>query len=126
MIYLASPYSHPDPVVREQRYVEACRATAILMRHKLVVFSPIVYSAHLAENWGVGNLHETWYPIDDWVLSRADWMLVLQLDGWIESVGIRHEVEVARQQGVPIDWVAPGEALKTYARYETGQAEPKT
>jgi hypothetical protein len=31
MIYLASPYSHPDPLVREQRFRDACRATASLL-----------------------------------------------------------------------------------------------
>jgi len=96
------------------------------MRHKLVVFSPIVYSAHLAENHGVGNLHETWYPIDEWVLSRADRMLVLQLDGWFESVGIKHEIEVAKQCQVLTNWAAPGEALAYYARYMGRQVEPKT
>jgi len=31
MIYLASPYSHPDPAVRAERYRAACRATAALL-----------------------------------------------------------------------------------------------
>ena len=29
MIYLASPYSHSDPAVREQRYEAACQAAAV-------------------------------------------------------------------------------------------------
>jgi hypothetical protein len=32
MIYLASPYSHPDPLVRKARFDAACRATADLIR----------------------------------------------------------------------------------------------
>ncbi|GIW55540.1 MAG: hypothetical protein KatS3mg082_1944 [Nitrospiraceae bacterium] len=31
MIYLASPYSHPDPAVREERFHAACRAAAALL-----------------------------------------------------------------------------------------------
>jgi len=32
LIYLASPYSHPDPAMRELRYKQACEVAALLMR----------------------------------------------------------------------------------------------
>ena len=32
MIYLASPYSDPDPAVREQRFEAACAVTAVMLR----------------------------------------------------------------------------------------------
>jgi hypothetical protein len=44
MIYLSSPYSAPDPAVREARFQAACRATAELMRAGRIVYSPIVFS----------------------------------------------------------------------------------
>jgi Domain of unknown function (DUF1937). len=43
MIYLASPYSHPDPLVREARFDAACRAMADLVHAGQIVFSPIVH-----------------------------------------------------------------------------------
>jgi hypothetical protein len=48
MIYLASPYSHPDPAVREARFREACRAAAKLMRLGQPAFSPIVHGHPIA------------------------------------------------------------------------------
>jgi hypothetical protein len=48
MIYLASPYSHPDRAVREERFRGACRATAALLRSGHAVFSPI---AHAIRSW---------------------------------------------------------------------------
>ena len=39
MSYLANPYSHLDPDVREQRYRAACRAAARLMWAGHIVFS---------------------------------------------------------------------------------------
>lgn len=48
--YLASPYSSPDPVVREERFHAACRATAALLRDGLFVFATIVHSHHLVEH----------------------------------------------------------------------------
>jgi len=37
MIYLASPYSHPDKNVMNRRYVAAVKATAELMRRGVVM-----------------------------------------------------------------------------------------
>ncbi len=48
MIYLASPYSHPDPAVREQRFRAACRAAAELIRAGHVVISPVVHGHPMA------------------------------------------------------------------------------
>jgi len=44
LIYLASPFSHPDPAVREQRFEAACRAAADLIRQGKSIFSPIAHS----------------------------------------------------------------------------------
>jgi hypothetical protein len=44
VIYLASPYSHPNPAVREQRFQAACQAAAALLRSGQAVFAPIVHS----------------------------------------------------------------------------------
>ena len=44
MIYLASPFSHPDAGVRQQRFEAACRAAAALIRQGKTVFAPIAHS----------------------------------------------------------------------------------
>jgi Domain of unknown function (DUF1937) len=54
MIYLASPYSHPDPVVREARFDAACRATVDLIRTGQPVFAPVVMG-HPLVRYGVGG-----------------------------------------------------------------------
>ena len=50
MIYLASPYSHPDPAVRERRFRAACSAAAFLLQAGHAVFSPIAHGHVLAEH----------------------------------------------------------------------------
>ena len=42
MIYLASPYSHSDPLVRQARFDAACRVTANLIQAGQAVVAPIV------------------------------------------------------------------------------------
>ena len=44
LIYLASPYSHPDPAVRKQRFEDVCRCAAKLILQGQVVFCPIAHS----------------------------------------------------------------------------------
>jgi len=52
LIYLASPYSHPDPSVRQERYEAACKATAAMMRQGYHVYSPIA-ATHPPANYGL-------------------------------------------------------------------------
>ncbi len=44
MIYLASPYTHADPAVRQRRFEAACRTSAVLICRGQTVFSPIAHS----------------------------------------------------------------------------------
>ena len=106
MIYLASPYSHPDAAVREQRFREACRATAVLLRAGHAVFSPIAYSHVLVEH-GLPSDWAFWERHDQELLARCDEVVVLQLDGWIDSVGVQAEIALARTLGKPLKFVEP-------------------
>jgi nucleoside 2-deoxyribosyltransferase len=101
MIYLASPYSHPDPMVREQRFLAACRATVTLIRAGEVVFSPIVHSHALVE-FELPTAWSFWERIDRAHMERCDEVVVLMLDGWAQSVGVREELRIARELGKPV------------------------
>lgn len=106
MIYLASPYSHPDATVRERRFREVCRAAACMLRAGHSVFSPIVHGhplvAHgLLTDWGF------WEPFDRRHIERCDEVVVLMLEGWEESVGVAAEVRIAGELGLPVRYLAP-------------------
>ena len=101
MIYLASPYSHPNPRVMVARFHAACLATAELMRRGHTTFSPIAHSHCVAT---FGNLHlgwEFWSDIDyEWIRLCGN-IAVLTLMGWRESVGIRDELRYAESLQLP-------------------------
>ena len=104
-MYLASPYSHPDPAVRQARYRAACQATAELMRHGLNVLSPIIHSHPLAE-LGLPTNWDFWQQIDQGhCLLRCDELLVLMLDGWRESRGVTAEIELAHAHEIRVSYV---------------------
>ncbi len=104
MIYLASPYSHPDPVIREERYRAACRTAAALLREGRSVFSPIAHSHPLTE-YGLPADWTFWKHCDRELLERCDEVLVLLLDGWKDSVGVREEIRIAREMGKPVRYL---------------------
>lgn len=124
MIYLASPYSHPDPAVREERYRAACQAAAALLLAGQPVCSPIVHS-HPLVAYGVPTGWVFWSRFDRALLARCDEVLVLMLDGWQESVGVQAEIRIARELGKPVRYLAPELATgtPTLARVAAGWPE---
>jgi nucleoside 2-deoxyribosyltransferase len=106
MIYLARPYSHHDPAVREQRFRAACRAAVALLHAGWVVFSPIAHSHPLAQHGLPGNW-QFWERYDRAFLERCDEVVVLMLDGWEESIGVQAEIRIARELGKPVRYLAP-------------------
>jgi len=104
MIYLVSPYSHPDALVREARFDAACRATADLVRADRVVFSPIVHG-HPLVRYGLPTDWSFWQRFDLEHLRRCDEVLLLQVDGWRESEGVGAEMELAAGMGKQVEFV---------------------
>ncbi len=108
MIYLASPYSHPDASVRQQRFESACRAAATLICRGKTVFSPIAHS-HAICAFGVPLDWRFWARHDRRYLEVCDEMVVLMLDGWRESVGVQAEMAIARELGKPVTYLRMAE-----------------
>ena len=110
MIYLASPYSHPDSTIREERFRAACRAAAELMRNGNVVFSPVAHSHPIALH-GLPTCWKFWERHDREQLTRCDEMAVLTIDGWRESEGVHAEIRIAAELGKPVRYLEPESQL---------------
>ena len=94
-IYLACPYSHDDPEVREARVDAADMQAAQLMEAGHVVFSPLSHSHRIAHYIDNHLDHEFWLkqclPFVDW----CDEVWVMKLEGYKESRGIKKETKHA-------------------------------
>lgn len=117
MIYLASPFTHADPVIREKRYHRALDFLERELRAGHVVFSPIVYSFTICR----ARLHDLekdwpfWRRVDFEFLRAAEALVVLKLDGWEESVGVREEIAEAVRCRMPVHYAEPGDLGTTLA-----------
>lgn len=110
LIYLASPYSHPDPQVRQYRYEQVLEATRLLMEQGHHIWAPIVYTHQLAEA-GMATDWAYWRQLDEAMLVRCQELWVLLLDGWVASDGVQAEIQLAERWGLPRRYVRPEDLL---------------
>ena len=107
MLYLASPYSHPDPTARQWRFEAACKATAAMLRAGFNTYSPIAHSHVVAAHGLDGMDHAFWMHVDQPYVDWCAAVVVLMLPGWRESKGVAAEIEIARKAGKPITYICP-------------------
>ena len=103
-VYLAAPYSHENPAVRELRYQMINAFAARVMAAGHAVFSPISQSHEIArymdDRYALD--HDFWMGMDLPVLAQAGIVYVLMLDGWRQSRGVRTEIARALELGKDI------------------------
>jgi hypothetical protein len=111
IVYLACPYSHADASVRRKRYELATAAAATLVKQGVIVFSPITMThpldVALAGETSLGS--EFWVKFDEAFMDVCYEMIILKVDGWEESSGIRREMDFFEQEGKPISYMALSE-----------------
>jgi hypothetical protein len=107
LIYLASPYSHPNPAVRELRYELARIVTANWLKNGEAMFSPIVYGKSMEKM--IGTDYKSWKNFNDAMLTACTSLMVLKLDGWDISKGVQYEIALAKQLGKPVNYLQPPE-----------------
>jgi nucleoside 2-deoxyribosyltransferase len=108
LLYLATPYSHPDLPVMQQRFDAACAAAAALMQRGYEVFSPIAHSHPLSDHMDekLRTDFEFWMRQDKAILKHADALVVFGLPGWRQSRGVKAEIKYAHELGKPIYFIA--------------------
>jgi hypothetical protein len=104
VIYLASPYTHPDPAVRAVRFRATCQTAAKLIREGQIVFAPIAHSHPMTE-FGLPADWQFWERYDVEFLRRCSELVVLKLDGWRESRGVQAEIDLALEMDLPIRYL---------------------
>jgi len=114
MIYLASPYSHPDADVREHRYRQVVWHLANLILEGEIVYCPIAHSHDVAQMITDRIQHqadvfsfEFWRATDEAMMACCSEIRVLCLPGWEKSVGVAAEIEYMLQHNKPVEYVSP-------------------
>lgn len=100
--YLATPYSKYALGINAA-FEDACKAAAKLLSAGVHVFSPIAHTHPIASYGGLDYYsHELFVPLDEKMMRAAHGLLVLRMDGWEESLGIKYEVEFFTKNYRPV------------------------
>jgi hypothetical protein len=97
LVYLACPYSHPDPLVRRRRFLQASRAAGLLIREGHKVFSPVSHTHPVADAADLPLGFDFWRDYDLTFLRLCKTFVLLQVDGWDRSLGVAAELEEAKR-----------------------------
>lgn len=102
LAYLASPYTKFDDGL-DAAFIEACRLSAKFLKAGIFVYSPIVHLHPIAREGRIDPLDvRLFYPHNEVMMARCDTLIVAQLPGWEESVGVAGEILYFGSVGKPI------------------------
>jgi hypothetical protein len=107
VIYIASPYSHPDDMIREQNYIKVAEYAAKLISQGHVAISPIAYGHTLLPFVEMPSDWPFWSNFCISILNKCDKLIVYQMEGWDKSRGVAEEIEYAEKLGIPVEYIKP-------------------
>lgn len=107
LVYLATPYSHERMAVREHRFKVVNRVAADLMREGVHIYSPISHTHPIAMAGDLPKGWEFWEQYDRVMLVACVKVIVLRQEGWEESKGVTAEIAIAREMGLPVEFIDP-------------------
>jgi hypothetical protein len=110
LVYLASPYTHASPAVRDARASAVCMAAARFARDGHFIYSPIAHSHAIALAGSLPTDWSYWKHYDEAFLNRCNELWVLMLPGWDMSTGVAAETAFAREHGIRVRHVCPTDA----------------
>ena len=106
--YLATPYTR-FPGGIEAAFIAACEQTALLVRHRIPIYSPIAATHPVAIHGGLDPMdHTIWLPHDKPMMRAASGLIVCMLPTWKDSYGIAFEQDEFDRMGKPILFMEPG------------------
>jgi hypothetical protein len=105
LIFISSPYSHPDDNIREQNYEKVSQIVAEYVSNGVIAISPITYGHTLIKFKNMPNDWQFWNNFCLSLLKRCDELWVLKMDGWNNSKGIAEEIEFAIKNNIRVKYI---------------------
>ncbi len=106
LIYVAAPYSHPDPSVVEERMAAFTQLMVRLIEQGDYPVSPLMN--HLLAEKIPARFPLTWEYWEGYsreLLSRCDRLIVIGIAGWEDSTGVTAEIALAKELNIPIELI---------------------
>lgn len=112
LIYLATPYSHPSAAVRHSRFQVVNIVAAAMMARGLHVYSPISHTHPICLAGDLPQGWDYWAELDRKMVSACGLLVVVRQPGWRSSVGVKAEIEIAGELGIPVEHIQPSDVVR--------------
>lgn len=100
--YLASPYSHPDPEVREQRAIAVNDFSGKLLAAGVHVYATIWMTHRAAVHHDLPKDHLFWLAFNKAFIDPSAGIIVCDIPGWQDSKGCQQEIEYCKSISKPL------------------------
>jgi hypothetical protein len=116
--YLGNPYRHEDPSVEDERILKTTQAAGTLIRYGIKTGAMLNILAPVLQNYHIDRTNK-FTPeemncvlnLDLTLLAKSDGMIVLTLDGWEDSTGLKLEIDFCKQNNKPIYYLSFDEII---------------
>ncbi len=105
LAYLACPHTHSSKSVVLQREKELEEIVIQLLELGFRFYSPISMTGPLTRS-GARLSHGEWMMLDGPFMQKCDVLVVVCLEGWEDSEGIKKEIAYFRQEQKPIYFIS--------------------
>ncbi len=102
--YLATPYSRYSKGI-EAAFNDAVSAAATCIKAGVMVFSPIAHSHPIAVAGQIAGHFEQWAALDEAMIAASNGMIVVEMEGWQESAGIKAEIDLCHKLGKSVHFM---------------------
>jgi len=105
--YLAIPYSDGTEELMDFRADVCDLICSDLMKQGRLIYAPISACHHIAKKYGLPREWEFWEFMDKEFVRICKKLIVIKLDGWETSTGVKAEMALADKYGIPIEYIDP-------------------
>lgn len=95
-IYLASPYTYENELIRDRRFVIVSFLAAYFTETGYCVYSPIINGHTMVQYIDLPYEYDFWAARDKQFIRWCEEFWMVKLDGWEDSVGMPRELTEAR------------------------------
>ena len=102
--YLATPYTNFKRG-HNAAFTEAAKVAGSLIKRGIRVFCPIIHTHPLGVHGNIENEAgdlDFWLGVDGPFMDAAAGVIVVKMDGWTESEGVKAEIKKFRKDGKPV------------------------
>jgi hypothetical protein len=103
MIYLATPFTHKDSNIMNERLSLVTKVNYILIEKGITCISPVFYGCALSEKVKNRDLSwTTWERFCKDLIDKCKMMIVLNVFEWEKSTGVTEEIKYCKDNNIPV------------------------